>query len=85
MLRLGLLLLLIFLVFWAARGLVQDLKGLFGRREPSGPAPLSDELVQDPVCGVYCPKSSALSLTREGKTHYFCSEKCRKAFLEASA
>jgi len=46
------------------------------------PPPITDELVQDPVCGVYCPKRDALSLNRQGKTYYFCSDKCRQEFRE---
>lgn len=46
------------------------------------PPPITDELVQDPVCGVYCPKRDALSLNRQGKTYYFCSDKCRQKFRD---
>jgi uncharacterized protein len=46
------------------------------------PTPITDELVQDPVCGVYCPKRDALSLNWQGKTYYFCSDKCRQKFQE---
>ena len=42
--------------------------------------PITDELVQDPIGGVYCPKRNALSLKRRGKTYYFCSDKCRQEF-----
>ena len=52
-------------------------------RGPSRPPPpITDELVQDPVCGVYCPKRDALSLKRQGKTYYFCSDKCRQEFRD---
>ena len=46
------------------------------------PPPITDELVQDPVCGVYCPKRDALSLNQQGKTYYFCSDKCRQEFRD---
>ncbi len=83
--RLLFLLFLVFLVLWAAKGLVRDLKGLVRENpEKKRPTPLSDELVRDPVCGVYCPKSTAYRVTRDGETHYFCSEKCREAFLRSS-
>lgn len=50
-----------------------------GRR--SGPAPSQGrldggELVQDPVCGVYVPKTTAL---RNAAGEHFCSEACRDA------
>lgn len=54
-----------------------------GRYRPAAkPPPIQDELVKDPVCGVYCPKREALPLVFRGKAHYFCSEKCRQRFLE---
>ncbi len=46
----------------------------------SPPAPVTDQLVKDEVCGVYCPKKEALPLIWQGKVYYFCSEKCREQF-----
>ncbi len=53
-----------------------------GSKQAGEQPPITDELVQDPVCGVYCPKRDALSLNRQGKTYYFCSDKCRQEFRE---
>jgi Cu+-exporting ATPase len=39
----------------------------------------------DPICGMTVDERSALSAERDGKTHYFCSEHCRKKFVEGSA
>jgi len=50
--------------------------------EPSKPPPVLDELVKDPVCGVYCPKKEAISIKINGKTYYFCSKDCRDKFLD---
>ena len=36
-------------------------------------------MVQDPVCGVYVPLSSAVSKTVGGRKLYFCSDTCRDA------
>ena len=52
------------------------------KRAGEQPPPITDELVQDPVCGVYCPKRDALPLNRQGKTYYFCSDKCRQEFRD---
>ncbi|MBN1359387.1 MAG: heavy metal translocating P-type ATPase [Sedimentisphaerales bacterium] len=38
------------------------------------------EKVQDPVCGMKIDKNQAVPLERDGKTHYFCSDKCKNAF-----
>lgn len=46
------------------------------------PAPITDELVKDPVCGVYCPKREALQMFYKGKLYCFCSKECKKKFLE---
>jgi uncharacterized protein len=43
------------------------------------------QMVRDPVCGVYVPKQTALVEHRNGRTHYFCSETCRDAFLRGKA
>ena len=53
-----------------------------GSKQTGKQPPITDELVQDPVCGIYCPKRDALSLNRQGKTYYFCSDKCRQEFKE---
>ena len=64
---------------------------LFGRKKnnlPKKPAPdrveppAQDVLVQDPVCKIYVPKGQALRGKKDGETYYFCSEECRKRFLD---
>jgi RND family efflux transporter MFP subunit len=35
----------------------------------------------DPVCGMKADPATALKAERDGKTRYFCSETCRKAWL----
>ncbi len=47
------------------------------------PPPITDELVQDPVCKVYCPKKEAITYNWQGTTYYFCSKKCYKKFKAA--
>ncbi|MEZ0329065.1 MAG: YHS domain-containing protein [Dissulfuribacterales bacterium] len=47
----------------------------------SGAKPqVHDELVKDPVCGIYLPKSQAKPLFLNGKTFHFCSEECKQKF-----
>lgn len=38
-------------------------------------------LTTDPVCGMEVEIASSLSAEHEGRTHYFCSEKCRVRFV----
>lgn len=47
------------------------------RREQSG-----GEMVRDPVCETYIPKSRAIEKTVSGQTVYFCSQPCMDVFFE---
>jgi YHS domain-containing protein len=42
------------------------------------------ELVRDPNCGTYIPKSRAIAVARGGNTLYFCSTTCRDAYGHSS-
>jgi len=55
-------------------------------RGPSAPPATIHKglMVRDPVCGVHVPESRAISETKGGERFFFCSEKCRRAYLEAS-
>lgn len=39
---------------------------------------------KDPVCGMTVDEATALRAERDGKTSYFCSDRCRQKFLSAS-
>jgi len=70
-------------VYYVIKGYFKDLGLQRGQRPDSRcPPTITDELVQDPICGVYFPKKDALSLIWRGKTYYFCSEECRQKFRE---
>ncbi len=36
-----------------------------------------EDLVRDPVCNTYVPRSRALTAAIEGRPEHFCSEACR--------
>jgi uncharacterized protein len=36
-----------------------------------------EEMVHDPVCGTYVPRSDAVKSQNKGTVHYFCSIECR--------
>ena len=40
----------------------------------------TSEMVQDPVCKVYIPKSEAITTETAGITYYFCSKECLEKF-----
>lgn len=56
--------------------------------KPPSPPPektvRGEEMVQDPECGTYVPRSDAVKAQDKGTTHYFCSAACRDKFLERS-
>ena len=54
-----------------------------GSGPPRPPAtPIQEALKKDPVCGTFVAPSTALRATVKGETFYFCSEECRKKFVD---
>jgi uncharacterized protein len=53
------------------------------RRETKGHAPtaVTEEMVRDPVCQLYLPRSEALRRKIRGQEHFFCSPGCLDKFL----
>lgn len=54
------------------------------RQKSAGAADKSLPLARDPVCGTFVQQSRALEARSGGQVHYFCSEKCRRTFMESS-
>ena len=48
-------------------------------------APVDDEMVQDPVCGAYFPRSQAVRAEGQGESPLFCSPECRDRYLKGRA
>ncbi len=80
MYRLLWILVLLGIVYWMAKRIFSPRK-----HKTVGPEEAGEELVQDPVCGCYLPKSQALSLPSEGKRIYFCSEGCFRKYRSSHA
>ena len=78
MTRLLLFIILCFLVYTFISALRRALSPPAGR--PPEKTLRGEDMVQDPVCGVYLPRGDALEKTVRGERHYFCSEECRSAF-----
>ncbi len=51
------------------------------RNQPPSSLPV-EEMKRDPVCGTFLPEKQAIKLKKRGQTHYFCSEQCKKKFVE---
>ena len=75
MFRLFIFVLLVFLVILLINYIVFG--GRKRRTSQQGPSGSGEEMVLDPQCQSYIPKTDALQ--RNG--HYFCSEECASAFL----
>jgi uncharacterized protein len=75
------ILLLIRLALRFVLGLVQGLTQpapASGRRAGTpGGAKMVGALVQDPVCGMYIPRETAIAGIVGGETRYYCSTACR--------
>jgi YHS domain-containing protein len=70
--------LILFLVRALARLTRGMLDGAGYRRDRAAP---SVGLVKDPVCGVFVVPSKALTSGAGAAVKYFCSEKCRQAWI----
>lgn len=46
------------------------------RAKNSQPEAISEELVQDPFCKCYVPKSKAYQASWQGEKKFFCSQEC---------
>lgn len=47
---------------------------------PSGPPEKGETMVRDPVCGTFVLPSRAVSARDRSGMHYFCSDRCRRAY-----
>jgi len=54
-------------------------KSRFQRRTPKSPSGI---MVKDVTCNTYLPKEDTIKEVYEGKEYYFCSNECRRKFLE---
>ena len=78
MIRLLLLTLLFFLAYTAYNAVVRSLQGR--KPIPKDKSPEGEEMVRDPQCGTFVPRSMALEESIKGEKHFFCSAKCWDVF-----
>ncbi len=86
-LRLLIIVALFYLIFKVLRGWTTPGPGRTGVEAGRRPAPpgkaRTEDLVKDPLCGVYFPRSEGLAYMVDGRVLYFCSVECRDKFLQA--
>lgn len=65
-------------------GIVEGAMSTPGGRAASGPAavPQAMKLTRDPICGTFVVPGKAVEFVRGGEKLYFCSDTCRRRFLE---
>jgi YHS domain-containing protein len=74
--RLVIYLIILAVVYWVIK------RALFPpKRKMTPPKETAEELVQDPVCQCYIPKSQSYALSFRGKKLFFCSEECYNKYM----
>ena len=84
MMRLIGILFLVFLIYLAIKA-VLGFAFLFRKREQAKrriKERQGGEMVEDPMCHTYVPKSTAVQRTISGHTVYFCGQKCAAGYLK---
>jgi YHS domain-containing protein len=76
-LRIILLLLIVRAVLMLVRGVIQGATDGPRQSSPTN----RGQLLRDPVCGVYVTADKAITERSGAGTAYFCSEKCRRAWI----
>jgi len=72
--------LVIFAIYWLLRSF---LKSKPKKKASSQLSPkIEDELVKDPMCGIYIPKQKAIRAKIGGKVYYFCSQRCKEEYTK---
>ena len=70
---------LVVILWLLRRFLPRFLKPVAAKPNPNS---VANYMVKDPVCGMYMVSRLALKVEKKNKTVYFCSEKCKKNYLE---
>jgi len=52
-------------------------------QSPSSLNKNSGVMIKDEICNTYLPKEDAVKEIHEGKEYFFCSQECRRKFLES--
>ncbi len=79
-------LLALFALLWTGKHIVRQVSSMVSPHQRSNKTPQngeqSDDMVKDPVCQTYIPKSLAIRKSLAGTEVYFCSKECAAKFVE---
>lgn len=78
--RFLILLILIYLLYRSVKSWISSSQQSGTRAFSNKTTDVVNEMVKDPVCGIYFPKRDGIHLKVKGKYVYFCSIKCRDIF-----
>jgi len=81
--RLLILGILLYIAWRLVRNLIRDrIATEAGKQQQQQAADsrVQDVLIEDPVCHTLVPKGQAIRLRKDGRTYYFCSDKCCDTF-----
>lgn len=81
--RLLILAVLLYIAWRLIRNLIRekiDTEAEKRQKKKTAGSTVQDVLVEDPVCHTLVPKHQAVRLRQDGKTYYFCSDKCCDEF-----
>jgi YHS domain-containing protein len=82
-LLISLMLLLIARAVWRLlQGIAQGVSSGGGAASPRRASPPVMKLTRDPMCGTFVVPGKAFEYVRGRETLYFCSDACRRRFLE---
>jgi YHS domain-containing protein len=74
--RIVIYLIIFAVIYWVIK------RALFpAKSKMTQPKETAEELVQDPVCKCYIPKSQSYALSFRGKKLFFCSEECYNKYM----
>ncbi len=82
MIRLFLRLLFIFLGIYIFYVIWKFLSTMGEKKESPPKKIIKENLVKDPVCGLYIPESKAIKIKIKNQDYYFCSSECKEKFLK---
>lgn len=73
-------------LLWTGKQVVKQVSSVFHPHQPAdeekSEGEIRDEMVKDPICQTFIPKSLALQKTIDGEIQYFCSEECAAKYVE---
>ena len=80
MVRILIFILLITVAYVAFKALQRIVFSMKSKRGPGTRGVEGGEMVQDPACGIYIPKTKAIEGHVKGGIHFFCSLQCLEKY-----